>query len=69
MQDSKIRSRLKAQLSKFTRELTAGLSKPSSKFGGEMLFGIQASQDVKLSENAEILAAVDRANLSHPLEN
>lgn len=50
MQDSKIRSRLKAQLSKFTRELTAGLSKPRSEFVGEMLFGIQASQDVKLSE-------------------
>ena len=55
MQDSKIRSRLKAQLSKFTRELTAGLSKPSSKFVGEMLFGIQASQDVKLSEIARSL--------------
>ena len=55
MQDSKIRSRLKAQLSKFVRELTAGLSKPSSEFVGEMLFGIQASQDVKLSEIARSL--------------
>lgn len=55
MQDSKIRSRLKAQLSKFVRELTEGLSKPSSAFVGEMLFGIQASQDVKLSEIARSL--------------
>jgi hypothetical protein len=55
MQDNKIRSRLKAQLSKFVRELTDGLSKPSRKFVGEMLFGIQASQDVKLSEIARSL--------------
>ena len=55
MQDSKIRSRLKAQLSKFVRELTEGLSRPSSEFVGEMLFGIQASQDVKLSEIARSL--------------
>ena len=50
MQDSKFRSRLKTQLSKFTRELAEGLSKPISEFVGEMLFGIQAGQDVKLSE-------------------
>jgi hypothetical protein len=55
MHDSRIRSRLKAQLSKFTRELTQGLSKPIREFVGEMLFGIQASQDVKLSEIARSL--------------
>ena len=49
MQHSKIRSRLKAQLTRFTSELTVGLSKPLRNFAGEMLFGIQASQDVKLS--------------------
>jgi Transposase DDE domain len=47
--DSKIRSRLKAQLTKFSSELCAGLSKPLTGFVSQMLFGIQSSQDVKLS--------------------
>jgi Transposase DDE domain len=55
MQDSKIRSRLKAQLTKFTTQLSEGLNKPLEKFVGEMLFGIQASQDVKLSNVARSL--------------
>lgn len=55
MQHSKIRSRLKAQLTRFTGELTAGLSKPLRNFVGQMLFGIQASQDVKLSNIARRL--------------
>ncbi len=55
MQSSKVRSRLKAQLTKFTLELSAGLSKPLRAFVGEMLFGIQASQDVKLSNLARSL--------------
>jgi len=49
MQDSKVRSRLKAQLTKFSLELCVGLSKPLAGFVSQMLFGIQASQDVKLS--------------------
>jgi len=55
VQHSKIRSRLKAQLTRFSCELTAGLSKPLRNFVGEMLFGIQASQDVKLSNIARSL--------------
>ncbi len=55
MHDSRIRSRLKAQLSKFSGELCAGLSKPLEKFACQMLFGIQASQDVKLSNIARSL--------------
>ena len=55
MQHSKIRSRLKAQLTRFTCELPAGLSKPLRNFVGEMLFGIQASQGVKLSNIARTL--------------
>jgi hypothetical protein len=47
--DSKVRSRLKAQLTKFSSELCAGLSKPLGRFVSQMLFGIQSSQDVKLS--------------------
>ena len=55
MQDSKLRSRLKAQLTKFSSELCVGLSGPLEKFVGQMLFGIQASQDVKLSNIARSL--------------
>ena len=55
MQHSKIRSRLKAPLTRFTCELPAGLSKPLRNFVGEMLFGIQASQGVKLSNIARSL--------------
>jgi hypothetical protein len=55
MHDSKIRSRLKAQLTKFCAELCAGLSRPLEKFACQMLFGIQASQDVKLSNIARSL--------------
>jgi hypothetical protein len=55
MQDSKLRSRLKAQLTKFSSELCAGLSRPLEKFVTQMLFGIQASQDVKLSNIARSL--------------
>jgi len=55
MQDSKLRSRLKAQLTKFTSELCEGLSRPLEKFVGQMMFGIQASQDVKLSNIARSL--------------
>jgi hypothetical protein len=49
MHDTKVRSRLKAQLTKFSLELCAGLSKPLARFVSQMLFGIQSSQDVKLS--------------------
>ena len=55
MQDSKLRSRLKAQLTKFSTELCDGLSRPQERFVGQMLFGIQASQDVKLSNIARSL--------------
>src|SRR5215831_3770818 len=55
MHDSKIRSRLKAQLTKFCVELCVGLSRPLEKFACQMLFGIQASQDVKLSNIARSL--------------
>src|SRR5579859_1484540 len=55
VQPSKIRSRLKAQLTRFTTELAAGLSKPLRDFVAGMLFGIQARQDVKLSNIARRL--------------
>jgi hypothetical protein len=55
MNDTKVRSRLKAQLTKFSLELCAGLSKPLTGFVSQMLFGIQSSQDVKLSNIARSL--------------
>lgn len=55
MHDNKIQSRLKAQLTKFCAELCANLSRPLEKFACQMLFGIQASQDVKLSNIARSL--------------
>jgi len=42
-------SRLKAQLSKFSLAVSEGLSRPQRKFVHQMLYGIQATQDVKLS--------------------
>ena len=45
MHDSKVRSRLKAQLTKFSAELCEGLTKPLTNFVSQMLFGIQSSQD------------------------
>jgi hypothetical protein len=55
MHDTKVRSRLKAQLTKFSAELCASLSKPAARFVSQMLFGIQSSQDVKLSNIARSL--------------
>jgi len=55
VQDSRVRSRLKAQLTKFSLQLCAGLSRPLAKFVSQMLFGIQSSQDVKLSNIARAL--------------
>jgi hypothetical protein len=55
VQDSKVRSRLKAQLTKFSSLFCAALSKPLAKFVSQMLFGIQSSQDVKLSNIARSL--------------
>jgi hypothetical protein len=53
--DNRLRSRLKAQLTKFSLQLTEGLSRPLQKFVSQMLFGMQASQDVKLSNIARSL--------------
>ena len=55
MQDSRVRPRLKAQLTKFCSSFCAGLSRPLANFVSQMLFGIQSSQDVKLSNIARSL--------------
>jgi hypothetical protein len=53
--DSRVRSRLNAQLRKFSLELCVGLSRPLAQFVSQMLFGIQSSQDVRLSNIARAL--------------
>jgi hypothetical protein len=74
MHDSKLRSRLKAQLTKFSLELCASLSKPLGRFVSQMLFGIQSSQDVKLSNigrslNEEISLIRTEKRLSRNLKS
>lgn len=49
MDDSKIAGRIKAQITRFGNRLCAGFDKPTGKFILQMLYGIQASKDVKLS--------------------
>lgn len=55
MHDNRLRSRLKAQLTKFSVQLSEGLPRPLQRFVSQMLFGVQASQDVKLSSIARSL--------------
>ena len=60
-------SRLKAQLSKFSLTVSEGLTRPQRKFVHQMLYGLQATQDVKLSsisrslqENVPLIKTEDR---------
>ena len=74
MHDSKVRPRLKAQLTKFSSELCEGLSKPLARFVSQMLFGIQSSQDVKLNNigrslNEEITLVRTEKRLSRNLKS
>jgi hypothetical protein len=68
-------SRLKAQLSKFSLAVSEGLTRPQRKFIHQMLYGIQATQDVKLSsisrslqEKVALIKTEDRLsrNLASP---
>lgn len=47
--DSKIAGKIKAQITRFSNRISRGLKRPKKKFIAQMLFGIQASKDVKLS--------------------
>jgi len=53
--DSKLIEKVNYQLERFVQILSKGLSKPRKKFIHQMLFGIQASRDIKLSEVARSL--------------
>jgi hypothetical protein len=54
-EDSRIGTKIKWQLSRFANGLSEGLSKPCRRLIQEMLFGIQAAKDVKLSNIARAL--------------
>ena len=49
-QDTVIREKVNEQLIKFSAKISKGLKKPKRKFVHQMIFGIQAARDVKLSE-------------------
>jgi hypothetical protein len=75
MSASNVGSRLKAQLTKFSLAVSEGLTRPQRKFVHQMLYGIQATQDVKLSaiarslqENLALIKTEDRLsrNLASP---
>lgn len=54
--DSKIAGKIKAQITRFSNYLTEGLKKPDRRFIRELIYGIQASKDVKLSNISRSLA-------------
>jgi hypothetical protein len=54
-EDSRIGTKIKWQLSRFANGLSEGLSKPCQRLIQEMMFGIQAAKDVKLSNIARAL--------------
>ena len=47
--DSKLAWRIKRQMGTFSERLSEGLGKTKVRFIGEMIYGIQCSKDVKLS--------------------
>jgi hypothetical protein len=53
--DIRIVEKINTQLERFVEVLSKGLTKPKRKFIHQMLFGIQASGDIKLSEIARSL--------------
>jgi len=53
--DSKIVGRIKSQITLFSHKISIGFKKPFRKFMVQMLYGIQASKDVKLSNIARSL--------------
>ncbi len=56
MQDhSKMAGKIKAQITRFAHQMALGFKRPDKKFICQMLYGIQASKDVKLSNIARAL--------------
>ena len=46
---NKISNKIKEQIEIFNKKITEGLLKPEKKFVSQVIFGIQASRDIKLS--------------------
>ena len=73
MERTQIAHRLREQLERFSGILSPRFSKPRGKFIAEMIYGIQASQDVKLSSisralGEEIALKKTEERLSHHLQ-
>jgi len=47
--DTTVNKKVQVQIKKFSTHLTKGLSKPKKKFISQVIYGIQASRDIKLS--------------------
>lgn len=54
--DTRISEKVKSEIEHFAQIITQGFSKPKKKFISQMLFGIQASRDIKLSNIARTLS-------------
>ena len=54
-EDSKLGAKIKSQITRFASRLTEGMDKVMRRWVSEMLYGIQASKDVKISEVARSL--------------
>lgn len=54
--NSRISDKVKCEIERFAQLITQGLSKPKKKFVSQMLFGIQASRDIKLSNISRALS-------------
>jgi hypothetical protein len=52
---SKIAGKIKSQITRFLHKISGGFKKPTRKLIVQMLYGIQASKDVKLSKIARSL--------------
>jgi len=46
---SKTAGKIKMQITRFSNRLSSGLNKPKKKFLHQMVYGIQASKDIKLT--------------------
>ena len=49
-EDSKLGSKIKGQITRFSSRLTEGMGQVARRWVSEMVYGIQAAQDVKVSE-------------------
>ena len=59
---NRIRGKIKGQIKKFSGMLVKDFSKPDQKFITEVIYGIQASKDVKLSNIGRALKPTFRVN-------